>query len=61
MIIASTWLVKLILAHLITDFILQPRSWIDERKNKHFASPRLYAHELITGLLAWLMTGQNFG
>jgi len=51
------WLVKLLLAHLLTDFILQPASWIESRKAGHFASSRLYLHGLITGAVAWLFTG----
>jgi len=57
---ASTWLIKLILSHLVTDFILQPRSWVDERNARHFASARLYLHGLVTALLAWIMTGWQY-
>lgn len=57
MIIEQTWLLKLILAHLLTDFILQPKSWIDERSKRHFASFKLYLHGLITGLVALLFAG----
>ncbi|GAA0551258.1 DUF3307 domain-containing protein [Chitinophaga japonensis] len=57
---ASTWLIKLILSHLITDFILQPRSWVDERNARHFASAKLYLHGLVTALLAWVMTGWQY-
>jgi len=52
-----TWLIKLILAHLLSDFILQPRSWVIERRKKHFKSGMLYIHGLVTGLLAWALTG----
>jgi hypothetical protein len=27
----SVWLIKLLLAHLLTDFVLQPGSWIRDR------------------------------
>jgi Protein of unknown function (DUF3307) len=57
MIIESIWLTKLILSHLITDFILQPKSWVDDRTDKHFASGRLYLHGAITALVAWIMIG----
>jgi hypothetical protein len=33
---ASVWLIKLLLAHLLTDFVLQPNSWVKDRKEKHF-------------------------
>ncbi|HTS43036.1 MAG TPA: DUF3307 domain-containing protein [Puia sp.] len=60
MIIQSIWLTKLILAHLITDFILQPKSWIDDRNKKHFASWKLYLHGLVTALFAWTIIGWQY-
>ena len=60
MIIELTWLLKLFLSHLITDFILQPKSWVNERADKHFASGKLYLHGFITSLLAWIMIGWNY-
>jgi hypothetical protein len=57
---ASIFLTKLILSHLVTDFILQPRSWVDDRNNKHFASPKLYLHGLITGAMAFIITGFHY-
>jgi hypothetical protein len=54
------WLTKLILSHLLTDFVLQPKSWVDDRNKKHFASGKLYLHGLVTGLLAWIMIGLDF-
>lgn len=60
MIIEQVWLLKLIIAHLLTDFILQPKSWIDDRNTKHFASPKLYLHGLVTGAAALLFTGFHY-
>lgn len=57
---ASIWLTKLILSHLITDFILQPKSWVEERSAKHFASAKLYLHGFITALLAFTITGFQY-
>ncbi len=57
---ASALLLKLVLAHLITDFVLQPKSWVDSRNRKHFASGRLYLHGFITGLLAWILAGWQY-
>jgi hypothetical protein len=59
-IIQEAWLLKLLLAHLLTDFILQPKSWVDSRNQKHFASYKLYLHGLITGLAAWTLTGWQY-
>lgn len=55
------WLSKLILAHLLTDFILQPGSWVRDRHQKHFGSAYLYLHGFITGVFAWLLTGLSYG
>lgn len=58
--IQSIWLTKLLLAHLVTDFMLQPKSWVDHRNANHFSSSRLYLHGLITGLFAWMMIGWQY-
>lgn len=60
MMIEQVWLIKLLVAHLLTDFVLQPKSWIDNRNKKHFASSRLYLHGLITGAGALIFTGWNY-
>ena len=54
------WLTKLILAHLITDFILQPTKWIKSRNKKHFSSGYLYIHGLTTALVALLFIGYTY-
>lgn len=40
-------LVKLILAHLIGDFFLQPTSWVKDKERKKLKSGKLYLHVLI--------------
>lgn len=57
---ASVWLIKLILSHLITDFILQPKSWVEDRNKRHFLSAKLYLHGLITAAFAWIMIGWQY-
>lgn len=57
---ASLFLTKLILSHLVTDFILQPRSWVEDRNQKHLASSKLYLHGLVTGIFAWTITGFHY-
>lgn len=59
-IIQQVWLIKLLLAHLLTDFILQPKSWVSNRNIRHFSSDKLYFHGLVTGLAAWLLTGWQY-
>lgn len=46
---------KMILAHFLGDFYLQPSSWVlHKEKNKH-GSIYLYLHSVIHGLLVWLL------
>ncbi|MBX2964673.1 MAG: DUF3307 domain-containing protein [Cyclobacteriaceae bacterium] len=47
--------VKLILAHCIGDFLLQPKSWVTEKENRKAKSLKLYLHILIHGLLVMLV------
>lgn len=56
----TIWLTKLVLSHLLTDFILQPTSWIESRNTKHFRSSRLYLHGLTTALAALLFIGYQY-
>lgn len=48
-------LVKLILMHLAGDFILQSKSWVEEKEKQGAKSLKLYLHGLIHGALAWLI------
>ncbi|MHA4807564.1 DUF3307 domain-containing protein [Flavitalea flava] len=59
--VSELWLIKLLLAHLLTDFILQPASWVKQRQERHFASIFLYVHGLVTALVAWLFIGRSYG
>lgn len=45
-------LAKLILAHLLGDFFLQPGSWVKEKEAKKVRSWKLYFHAALHGLLA---------
>jgi hypothetical protein len=51
--------VKLLLAHLIGDFILQPTSWVLDKENKLHRSPYLYLHVLLHGILAFVIIGNT--
>lgn len=53
----SIWLTKLLLAHLLTDFILQPKAWVNDRMKHHFASRYLYIHTMLTAMIAWFFIG----
>jgi hypothetical protein len=48
-------IIKLILAHFIGDFLLQPKSWVDEKEKSKAKSFKLYIHILIHGFLVLLV------
>ncbi|MFV0544426.1 MAG: DUF3307 domain-containing protein [Marinicella pacifica] len=48
-------LIKLICAHLLGDFVLQPRTWVKEKEHHKLLSRRLYMHVLVHGLLVLLV------
>ncbi|ASK29148.1 hypothetical protein CEY12_03065 [Chryseobacterium sp. T16E-39] len=45
---------KLILAHLLGDFILQPNSWVADKENRKLKSKYLYLHVLIHTVLTFI-------
>ncbi len=47
-------LMRLLIAHIFTDFVFQPGSWVTNKREKKFASPYLYWHGLITGVAAYI-------
>lgn len=50
-------LLRLIVAHLLTDFVLQPAAWVNQKKQKKHRSGKLYLHVLIAGVTAYLFSG----
>ena len=50
-------LIKLLLAHIIGDFFLQPKKWVKEKEQKKLKSNKLYLHVLIhvilTSIILW--------
>jgi|TARA_R110002111_G_scaffold1503_2_gene10354 hypothetical protein len=44
-------LIKLVLAHLLGDFVFQPNSWVEAKEAKKFKAYQLYLHLLVHGLL----------
>ncbi|WP_018629394.1 DUF3307 domain-containing protein [Niabella aurantiaca] len=51
-----TLLIKLLLAHLLGDFVLQPSRWVEEKERKKYRSAKLYIHVLIHFALILLLT-----
>jgi hypothetical protein len=52
-------LIKLIFAHLLGDFILQPKKWVMHKENLKAASPFLYVHMLLHGILTVVLLGNG--
>lgn len=50
--------VKLLLAHLLGDFIWQPNSWVVDKEIKKHKSIYLYLHILLHGVLAAVLAGE---
>jgi hypothetical protein len=50
-------LFRLLIAHFVGDFILQKRSWINDKLTKKWFSGSLYLHVFIIGALSYLFSG----
>ncbi len=53
-----TILFRLIVAHLISDFLLQPTAWREDKRRKKLRSHYLYIHGIIHGLVAYLLLAE---
>lgn len=47
--------VKLLFAHFVGDFILQPRSWVEQKEQSRISAPQLYFHCAVHGVLSALV------
>lgn len=50
--------IKLLLAHLLGDFIWQPNSWVADKEVKKHKSIYLYLHILLHGILSAILVGE---
>ena len=50
-------LLRLLIAHVLGDFVLQPRKWVQDRAHRHHRSAALYMHGALHGLLALTAIG----
>lgn len=48
-------LIKLLLAHILGDFFLQPKHWVKDKEKKKLKSPKLYLHIVIHFALLFLI------
>jgi len=49
---------KIILAHLLGDFFLQPGSWVREKEAKKLKAIQLYLHALLHGVLLMILVAE---
>ncbi len=54
----SNLLIRLLIAHLLSDFFFQPISWIKDRKMNKIRSWGLIYHIILTTLLAYIFSGK---
>lgn len=47
---------RLLLAHLLGDFVLQPSGWVQQKERRKAKAPLLYLHAAVHGLLTFLFT-----
>ncbi|MGE6356318.1 DUF3307 domain-containing protein [Flavobacterium sp. NPDC079362] len=50
--------IKLLLAHLLGDFIWQPNSWVKDKEARKYKSIYLYFHILLHAILAAVLVGE---
>jgi hypothetical protein len=50
-------LLRLLIAHLLSDFVFQPKSWVDDRKAKKWKSVKLFWHVCVTTIFAYTFSG----
>jgi hypothetical protein len=50
-------LFRLILAHILTDFIFQSNKWVDDKRKNQGKSTYLYLHGCFTAILAYIFAG----
>ncbi|HYG40646.1 MAG TPA: DUF3307 domain-containing protein [Cytophagales bacterium] len=53
-------LLKLIIAHIITDFVAQPNKWVKDKKEKRYKSIYLYLHVMLTGAVTYFILGDPY-
>ncbi len=51
----GSMLLRLLAAHLLTDFYIQPTKWVTQKNSKGLTSVYLWYHALATGMAAWLL------
>lgn len=52
----TSLLIRLIIAHLLADFVFQSDSWVNQRFKNGWHSKHLYLHGMVAGILAYLFS-----
>lgn len=53
------WYIKMLAAHMLTDFAFQPKAWVEGRNILHYKSKYLYYHVILTVTIASIFDGFN--
>jgi len=48
-------LIKLFLAHILTDFVLQPNSWVDKKNSDGIKGYHFWIHSFLAGFLTYIL------
>jgi hypothetical protein len=51
-------LLRLLVAHLLTDFVFQPTNWVNDKKERKIASGKLTLHIIVTTIFAYVFSGE---
>jgi hypothetical protein len=54
---AIIWLLRLLTAHLLTDFVLQPRKWVEAKQRRHLSAREFWWHIVLTTIMGTWFTG----
>lgn len=57
----GAYLIRLVIAHIATDYIFQSKSMVEAKYNKAFKSTALYFHCLISVITSWLALDLKMG
>lgn len=53
----TSLLIRLIIAHLLTDFVFQSDSWVNQKYKDGWHSKHLYLHGIVAGIFAYFFSG----
>lgn len=51
-------LIQLLLAHILTDFVIQSDKWVEKKKNKGLKSRYFWLHVFLSGMLTYIILMQ---